>query len=71
MNNLFSSISDLPDHELFDKLLEHNSVRIERIVSQGHTSPETGWYDQSEHEWVVVIQGSGVIAFDDGEEVRL
>ncbi len=53
--NLFTNLpSDLPD-ELSTTLLEASNLRIERIVSHGHASPEGFWYDQDEHEWVVVL----------------
>jgi len=44
------------------------NVRIERIVSLGHTSPESGWYNQEENEWVIVLEGSGTILFENGIE---
>ena len=50
MTNL---LTDLPPHlpdELFTTLLEAANVRIERIVSHGHASPEGFWYDQDRHE---------------------
>ena len=50
--NLFA---DLPRHlpdELFTTLLEFANMRIERIVSHGHASPEGFWYDQDRDEWV-------------------
>ena len=34
-------------------------------------SPEEGWYDQDENEWVMVIEGQGVIEFEDGRVVTL
>lgn len=71
MNNLFESLPVDLDGEAFDGLLRHEHIRIERIVSRGHTSPDRGWYDQDENEWVVVLQGSGVVTFDDGTEMRL
>jgi cupin 2 domain-containing protein len=46
-------------------------VRIERIVSSGQTSPESGWYDQNENEWVIVLEGFGTIQFEDGSEITL
>jgi cupin 2 domain-containing protein len=64
--NLFA---DLPRHlpeELFTTLLEANHVRIERIVSHGHASPKDFWYDQDQHEWVVVLQGAARLRFEDG-----
>ena len=40
--------------------------RIERIVSQGHASPEGFWYDQDEPEWVALLQGAAELEFEDG-----
>lgn len=69
--NLFADIPPhLPD-ELFATLLEAANVRIKRIVSHGHTSPEGFWYDQDQHEWVVVLKGAARLKFEDGEiEIR-
>jgi len=56
--NLFADLpTQLPD-ELCTTLLEAANVRIERIVSHGHASPEGFWYDQDQHEWVVVLKGA-------------
>lgn len=69
--NLFASLpAALPD-EVFDELVKHRVIRIERILSKGHASPESGWYDQDEHEWVVVLRGRGHLEFDDGEKIAL
>lgn len=55
--NLFSSIpAHLPD-ELIDVLADSGAVRIERIVSRGHASPQGFWYDQQQDEFVVLVQG--------------
>jgi cupin 2 domain-containing protein len=65
MTNLFA---DLPLHmpdELVTTLLETADVRIERIVSHGHTSPEGFWYDQDRYEWVIVLQGAARLRFED------
>ncbi|MEZ4601192.1 MAG: cupin domain-containing protein [Syntrophotaleaceae bacterium] len=37
----------------------------------GHASPAQGWYDQDENEWVIVLEGSGSILFEDGRQVVL
>ena len=71
MNNLLTSLPDHIDHEQVEELLSQPNVKIERILSKGQTSPETGWYDQDKNEWVVVLQGAGDITFDDGDKVRL
>ena len=41
-------------------------MRIERIVSQGHASPPGFWYDQDQHEWVIVLRGRARVRFEDG-----
>ena len=71
MNNLLTPLPDPINHEQIKELLCQPNVKIERILSKGHTSPETGWYDQEENEWVVVLQGAGEITFEDGDKVRL
>lgn len=63
--NLFTNLpSHLPD-ELFTTLLNATNLRIERIVSHGNSSPEGFWYDQDQHEWVVVLKGSARLRFED------
>lgn len=65
-SNLFADLlPHLPD-ELFTSLLEAANVRIERIVSHGHASPEGFWYDQDKHEWVIVLKGAARLRFEDG-----
>ena len=62
--NLFSDIpAELPE-ELFTVLAENGDVKIERIVSDGHASPEGFWYDQSRHEWVLLVAGSAVLSLE-------
>jgi cupin 2 domain-containing protein len=71
VKNIFSLGPTPPGTEEFVELMRHEHVRIERIVSRGHASPGDGWYDQSENEWVVVLQGAGRILYEDGTEVTL
>ena len=61
--NLFEGIPDRLPEERFEELVSGKAVTVERIVSRGHASPETGWYDQPRHEWVLVLQGRGAVAF--------
>lgn len=66
MPNLFAHIPQhLPD-ELVETLARSSQVRIERIVSRGHASPAGFWYDQAEHEFVVLLSGCARLAFADG-----
>ena len=57
-------LSNLPE-ELTIVLQEGNGVRIERIVSTGHRSPEGFWCDPPENELVLVLQGAARLQFKD------
>jgi len=64
MANLFDDPpAELPE-ELFQPLLEGGSFRAERIVSLGHASPPGFWYDQDDHEWVIVLQGRAAVEIE-------
>lgn len=66
VTNIFD---DLPQHlpkEVVQTLIRAADVRIERIISHGHASPADFWYDQPQHEWVIVLKGAARLQFDDG-----
>ena len=71
MPNVFSSLPADLEREVTEDILRAATVRIERIVSRGHHSSAGDWYDQTEHEWVMVLKGAGTIRFADGSEVTL
>lgn len=71
MPNIFASIPEQLPREFSECLLDGGKLRIERIVSRGHRSPDSGWYDQDEDEWVLVVEGAGLITFEDGTDVLL
>jgi len=74
-----SLLQDIPvelPEELLETICSSESVKIERIVSRGHSSPEGFWYDQERNEFVLVIQGSaglkienmdGIVVLNPGE----
>lgn len=68
--NLFESLPAILPEELVDVLLTSGPVRIERIVSHGQASPPGFWYDQAEHEWVLVVQGGARLSLN-GETIEL
>ena len=69
--NLFNPLPENVTEEEILPLLSSGEVRIERIVSTGQASPHGFWYDQEEHEWVLVLRGRGVIEYEDGKQVAL
>ncbi|MDX8388156.1 MAG: cupin domain-containing protein [Ghiorsea sp.] len=70
-SNIFENIPKNIKNEFFETILDKNNLKIERIVSKGHTSPEAGWYDQTQDEWVIVLQGAATLTFENGEPVGL
>ncbi|MBV5338447.1 MAG: cupin domain-containing protein [Deltaproteobacteria bacterium] len=64
-DNLFNDIPATLQTELFETLAESGSVRIERIVSNGQTTPPEQWYDQEWDEWVLLVSGGATLRFDD------
>lgn len=71
-SNLFNLPNKHAAKETFETILTRSDVRIERIVSNGHSSPEGFWYDQEEDEWVTLLSGEGQIEFfDDGSIITL
>jgi cupin 2 domain-containing protein len=70
IHSLFAHIpAELPA-ELIEPLLSTGKVRIERIVTHGHASPGDFWYDQPEHEWVLLVQGAARLEVSEGTELR-
>ena len=65
IRNIFCGLREkLPD-ELAEVLAESGHVRIERIVSDGQASPPGFWYDQDQHEWVIVLKGAARLRVGD------
>ena len=64
MRNVFKDLPQDQDREVFTEMLRTDQLRVERIVSSGQSSPEQGWYDQAENEWVLVLSGSATLEID-------
>ena len=71
MENLYANIPASLPEELVSVLAQTDSFRLERIVSTGHRSPKDFWYDQDEHEWVVVLTGQAKLLFSDDDRAVL
>ena len=63
-NNLFSGIPHALPSEISEVLCQAGELRIERIVSRGHSSPTGFWYDQDEHEFVLLIKGRACLTVE-------
>ncbi|MEB3321582.1 MAG: Nif11 domain/cupin domain-containing protein [Synechococcaceae cyanobacterium] len=68
--NLLAGPCPAPGTERTEILLATPALRLERIHSCRAASPDGFWYDQEEHEWVVLLQGSARLRFEDEDGPR-
>lgn len=69
--NIFDLPNPLPSEEVINDLISAKGVKIERIVSNGQTTPAGKWYDQDTDEWVALIQGEAELEYENGDIQRL
>jgi cupin 2 domain-containing protein len=70
--NLLTGTCPPEGQERSELLVQAPGLRLERIHSCAAASPEGFWYDQAEHEWLTLLQGSAQLAFaDDNRTVVL
>lgn len=69
--NIFESVTRDAPAEQLTALLTTTNLRLERIVSHAHASPEGFWYDQEWAEWVIVLKGSAGLHFEGESAPRL
>ena len=61
--NLFEGIPGQLPKETFETLLQAENFRLERIVSQGQSTPKGEWLEQEQDEWVVLLSGAATLSF--------
>jgi len=68
MHDPWELLANLPQpqaEESIETLAQRGSLRIERVVSHGQTSPAGFWYDQSKREFVVLLTGRARLRIQD------
>ncbi|MDX1491836.1 MAG: cupin domain-containing protein [Pseudohongiellaceae bacterium] len=71
LGNLLAHLPPRGDSEVIETLLQQQGITVERIVSTGQCSEEGFWYEQERNEWVLLVQGSARLAWEDGSETAL
>ena len=61
IQNLLANLPDDLTEEVFQTILNAKHFRIERIISNGQASLNDFYYDQTQHEWILLIQGAAKI----------
>ncbi len=65
--NIFEEIIVDKNEEKFFEIFKNEKIKIEKIVSNGQTSPDNFWYEQEENEFVLVLEGFAIVQFEDFE----
>jgi cupin 2 domain-containing protein len=68
MKNVFADIPDTIPEEIFETIIEADSFRLERIVSDGQLTAEDEWYDEDENEWFILLKGSAGLLLEGDKE---
>lgn len=69
IKNIFGDLPGDLKEELFEEILSSKDFKLERIVSEGHSSPKGSWYDQDKNEFVMIVSGSAKLSFEDGQTI--
>jgi cupin 2 domain-containing protein len=69
--NLLHIIPSDSGNEVFEDILSRPGLRVERIVSRGHTTPPDQPYVQGWDEWVLVLEGSARLRLEGQGEIAL
>ena len=62
--NIFNNIPESIPDEIFETIIESDSIKVERIISKGQSSPPDFWYDQDQNEWVILLKGRAGLLFE-------
>jgi cupin 2 domain-containing protein len=69
-----SMLDGIPDNipeEIFETIVSGENIKIERIISKGHSSEKDFWYNQELNEFVLVIKGAASLKLESKEEIIL
>lgn len=64
MTNVFHDLPVQVEDEEVTELLSRKGARIERIVSNGQSTPVDAPYDQDHDEWVLLLSGAAGLWID-------
>ena len=65
--NIFEQIIVDKNEEKFFEIFKNETIKVEKIVSNGQTSPENFWYEQEKSEFVLLLEGFAILEFENRE----
>ena len=65
--NIFDKIIVDKEEEKFFEIFKNETIKIEKIVSNGQISPENFWYEQEKSEFILLLEGFAILEFENRE----
>ncbi|QKF68575.1 Cupin domain-containing protein [Arcobacter venerupis] len=65
--NIFEQIIVDKKEEIFFEIFKNETIKVEKIVSNGQKSPENFWYEQEKNEFVLLLEGFAILEFENRE----
>ena len=65
--NIFEKIIVDKTEEFFFEIFKNETIKIEKIVSNGQISPEIFWYEQEKSEFILLLEGYAILEFENRE----
>ena len=65
--NIFDKIIVDKKEENFFEIFKNETIKIEKIVSNGQISPENFWYEQEKSEFILLLEGFAILEFENRE----
>ena len=63
--NIFEKIIVDKTEEFFFEIFKNETIKIEKIVSNGQISPDNFWYEQEKSEFILLLEGFAILEFED------
>ena len=63
--NIFEEIIIDKNEEKFFEIFRNETIKVEKIVSNGQKSPDNFWYEQEESEFILLLDGFAILEFED------
>lgn len=62
--NIFEQIIVDKKEEKFFEIFKNETIKVEKIVSNGQNSPENFWYEQEQSEFILLLEGFAILEFE-------
>lgn len=65
--NIFEEIVVDKNEEKFFEIFKNETIKVEKIVSNGQKSPQNFWYEQEKSEFILLLEGFAILEFENRE----